>query len=258
MARNIANRHTPKFVRHYGFTLIELLVVIAIIAILAAILFPVFARAREKARQAACTSNLKQLALGVLMYSQDYDGMLMPFVGAQASDYSWGQYWYGWVQGSSVDFTRGLLYPYLKNKEIKRCPSFPKRARTVALGMGYGYNWYYVGGTPDPTFSNTDLCSWGWCRNAAHESEIANPSETLLFADSARKVWTNPAQLEESVAITPPSQTWGYYDMHFRHNGMACAAFVDGHVKVLKQVLRDTVHPTLGEPCKDDSLFDRE
>ncbi len=61
-----------------GFTLIELLVVIAIIAILAAILFPVFARAREKSRQTACLSNLKQLSLGVLMYAQDYDGRLIP------------------------------------------------------------------------------------------------------------------------------------------------------------------------------------
>ncbi|MFQ6098945.1 MAG: DUF1559 domain-containing protein, partial [Armatimonadota bacterium] len=59
--------------RTVGFTLIELLVVIAIIAILAAILFPVFSRAREKARQASCQSNLKQLALGFLMYAQDYD-----------------------------------------------------------------------------------------------------------------------------------------------------------------------------------------
>src|SRR5438132_3273033 len=62
--------------RHAGFTLIELLVVIAIIAILAAILFPVFAQARDKARQTACLSNLKQLSLGVLMYAQDYDEVL--------------------------------------------------------------------------------------------------------------------------------------------------------------------------------------
>ncbi len=63
---------------HRGFTLIELLVVIAIIAILAAILFPVFAQAREAARKASCTSNLKQIGLAWLLYAQDYDEMVMP------------------------------------------------------------------------------------------------------------------------------------------------------------------------------------
>ncbi len=93
-----------------AFTLIELLVVIAIIAILAAILFPVFARAREKARQASCLSNVKQMGLAALMYAQDYDEMVVPgeirIPGAQR--------WMG--EG-------GLLLPYVKNVQIFRCPS---------------------------------------------------------------------------------------------------------------------------------------
>jgi prepilin-type N-terminal cleavage/methylation domain-containing protein/prepilin-type processing-associated H-X9-DG protein len=88
-----------------AFTLIELLVVIAIIAILAAILFPVFAQAREKARQASCLSNSKQMALGIHMYLQDYDETL-----------PWAQ------QGTSVAWNQ-LIFPYVKNEQVYRCPS---------------------------------------------------------------------------------------------------------------------------------------
>ncbi len=89
-----------------GFTLIELLVVIAIIAILAAILFPVFARAREKARQSSCLSNVKQLSLCLLMYTQDYDERL--------PRYHWGPWNTSW---------RFQVVPYVKNEQIHKCPS---------------------------------------------------------------------------------------------------------------------------------------
>jgi prepilin-type N-terminal cleavage/methylation domain-containing protein len=96
----------------HGFTLIELLVVIAIIAILAAILFPVFARAREKARQITCISNLKQLGTAVLMYAQDYDEDLPNNFAGKKDTNLWSD-----LAGS------GLLDPYLKNKNIWFCPS---------------------------------------------------------------------------------------------------------------------------------------
>jgi len=109
-----------------GFTLIELLVVIAIIAILAAILFPVFAKAREKARQSSCQANQKQLVLGTLLYAQDYDEHLPPR-------------FYGFIP---VPFTPGpsiwedLIQPYVKDLRIINCPSDQK--------MIYGYNHDYM------------------------------------------------------------------------------------------------------------------
>ena len=99
-----------------GFTLIELLVVIAIIAILAAILFPVFARAREKARQASCTSNVKQLILGILMYTQDYDEMLPQSIN--------NAYLVpGYTNQNRCWWGSAITGPYVKNTQIYRCPS---------------------------------------------------------------------------------------------------------------------------------------
>src|SRR5438309_7840989 len=98
--------------RASGFTLIELLVVIAIIAILAAILFPVFAQAREKARQAACLSNCKQMALGVMQYTQDYDELL-PVIGDN------GQCRGRW---------QWQIFPYVKNGQVFTCPNLPRNA----------------------------------------------------------------------------------------------------------------------------------
>src|SRR5687767_4467240 len=105
MSRKQGARNVP--FRKSGFTLIELLVVIAIIAILAAILFPVFARARENARRASCQSNLKQIALGVFQYRQDYDERF-PIDGSGTGDSL------GWAY---------VIQPYLKSEQIFQCPS---------------------------------------------------------------------------------------------------------------------------------------
>ena len=111
--------------KHRGFTLIELLVVIAIIAILAAILFPVFARAREKARQASCQSNEKELGIAFHMYAQDYDERMAT---------------------STPGATRWhmQIYPYIKNEQLFACPSESDmvfNATTNPYGGGYAYNW---------------------------------------------------------------------------------------------------------------------
>ena len=126
--KNRSSEHTD---RRTGFTLIELLVVIAIIALLAAILFPVFARARENARRSSCQSNLKQLAIGLAMYTQDYDETFIygngskGYAGVAELTASRGQ---GWA---------GPLYPYVKNSQIFKCPDDTTKASMV---ISYGRN----------------------------------------------------------------------------------------------------------------------
>jgi prepilin-type N-terminal cleavage/methylation domain-containing protein/prepilin-type processing-associated H-X9-DG protein len=116
-----------------GFTLIELLVVIAIIAILAAILFPVFAQAREKARQTQCLSNLKQTGTGLMMYSQDYDEWNPPMRNVADSD--WRDNWQDFnnpnLAGQTPNFL-GSLSPYIKNNQVFGCPSAPNESVTAA------------------------------------------------------------------------------------------------------------------------------
>ena len=117
--------------RNSAFTLIELLVVIAIIAILAAILFPVFAQAREKARQASCLSNTKQIGLGVMMYVQDYDETY-PCAAFWDSSKPFASDFYLWTSQRCVQ-------PYIKNGDIYRCPSdsFAPIKTTDLTGAGF-------------------------------------------------------------------------------------------------------------------------
>ena len=140
-----------------GFTLIELLVVIAIIAILAAILFPVFAKARDKARQTSCISNQKQMALGWIQYSQDYDESTLPWSDNAASN----GYGFPWPE---------LMQPYLKNYSILRCPSIPDSLITYSYNANVGgANGYNVLGTV-----------FGPIRSVA---SIQAPSQTPIFAE---------------------------------------------------------------------------
>jgi len=126
-----------------GFTLIELLVVIAIIAILAAILFPVFAKAREKARQTACLSNMKQLALATLMYTSDYDERIMPcFYSTYIGPVTLGPDCVG-RKPQSTYTCPGLIQPYVRNAGIYICPSW-STTKTCRVGF------------PQPT------CQWSY------------------------------------------------------------------------------------------------
>ncbi|MDQ3814996.1 MAG: DUF1559 domain-containing protein, partial [Armatimonadota bacterium] len=109
--------------RSLGFTLIELLVVIAIIALLAAILFPVFSRAREQARKTSCANNLKQVTLAAAQYSQDYDELVIPYSSTGGS-------------GGVAFVWNRLLQPYLKSQQVLTCPSNP-----TTRNNGYAYNF---------------------------------------------------------------------------------------------------------------------
>ena len=128
-------RKGPALSRLKGFTLIELLVVIAIIAILAAILFPVFARAREKARQTSCLSNTKQIGLAMLSYAQDYDEKL---TGRRVPNLSGVTNYYWWQ----------VINPYVKNAQIFTCPS------NSSAAVGYAYNLCGLGASPGMSLGN--------------------------------------------------------------------------------------------------------
>ncbi len=193
-----------------GFTLIELLVVIAIIAILAAILFPVFARAREKARQASCQSNLKQIAIAAQMYSQDYDERFVPMsMGTPAG----------------TAYTASLLQPYIKNLQIFECPSYssagPKNCTCGSLELprylSYGFNCGSTAGGRMPNWYGP---------MGAKLSAIESPAETLFAGDSTC-VNIGPGSKYPAEGTACPS--WDP-----RHNEMVNLAYVDGHVKSVK------------------------
>ena len=184
-----------------GFTLIELLVVIAIIAILAAILFPVFARAREKARQTSCLSNVKQICLAVLMYAQDYDEMwpahhrpvpaTLTYPGGQTT--TSGLMWYA------------AVYPYINNIQIFNCPSSSYRwTGGYTGGLRYGYSRYLTGKSM---------------------ADVDQPAATLVVADSDYEPGTSA--LSYTLYATYNPRTF----FAPRHNEGGNMGHADGHAK---------------------------
>lgn len=160
-----------------GFTLIELLVVIAIIAILAAILFPVFARARENARKTSCLSNMKQIGLGVIQYTGDYDSNYPP------------AYYYKNNSSSAAGYVQwsGLVQPYVKSEQLFVCPSQPGGGHTPtfpALDTQVARTSYIANEVIMPRLkSSTVMASAGL--SVVNESLIDTTSQTIMVAEIA-------------------------------------------------------------------------
>ena len=199
--------------RRRGFTLIEVLVVIAIIAILAAILFPVFARAREKARQTSCLSNEKQIDLALLMYAQDYDETLP------------GTYIYEVPGDVNWLFSFGALaYPYVKNAQLFACPSGGGPTGWAGTDAMIPKNSYWA---PDQWF-----CALS---NAKYSlAVLQSPSDTIMFLDTNS---TNGGP-EFWLGAASTAQDYANYTLNGanspRHNDGRNYAFADGHAKWLK------------------------
>ncbi len=235
-----------------AFTLIELLVVIAIIAILAAILFPVFAKAREKARQSSCVSNLKQLSMAIIQYNQDFDEV-MPWLRAGG----WGTF------NPPTDCANGMengTDPYVKNHQVWVCPSDSISRSTAASaandcnGDGMGEPWLsYTGPWHGPAW--TDSEQWGIYGNQRASTNPANshsrslagipaPAETLMLYElwmdlQRRESYTYYRWYNYQISTYPTYPSVIAYGTDGRmamgaHLELGTYAFCDGHVKSMR------------------------
>jgi prepilin-type N-terminal cleavage/methylation domain-containing protein/prepilin-type processing-associated H-X9-DG protein len=228
-----------------GFTLIELLVVVAIIAIIAAILFPVFAQAREKARQASCQSNLHQIGLATMQYIQDYDEMTFPYEvgGGQTGEYFT---WWG-SQDPSSQFhldQHGLLQPYMKNTPIEACPTLPSSISTDIGLTGYGYAAdnlapYITSGCVTSSFGTCTDQFGNYEDGGASIAQFAAVSQTVLMADSGQLDFST-GQLKADPYLSQPTVQFNFPTFHALHQGMGNVLWLDGHVKVFRPVYDPT------------------
>jgi prepilin-type N-terminal cleavage/methylation domain-containing protein/prepilin-type processing-associated H-X9-DG protein len=217
-----------------GFTLIELLVVIAIISILAAILFPVFARARENARRASCLSNLKQIGLGMMMYVQDYDEHYPHMSGGPATPPPGG--W--WYNGSW--FWMNMIEPYVKSTQVFICPSSPHHVDYKfppgPFAYQYGANARILTPPPSP----------GVNKSVVSMAAIAAPASTYMLMDSSFYYFNSTSYnfintpgsqyyIPGACAFSAPATDPTYHDDCYtgRHFNGVNVVFADGHVKWL-------------------------
>lgn len=210
-----------------AFTLIELLVVIAIVAILAAILFPVFAQARERARMTACLSNCKQLGLGLAMYGQDYDETY-PNIRRTGYSFNW----------------KNAIMPYLKNKQIMSCPSNPTGKPT---GPGDGHNngegWQSEPDQTMPVSYGMNSCASPWPPNDNGDNP---PLRDASLIRAAETINIGEETLPDNCCGTAPDifpTLWNQCGRLYQHMGgypnghpatFASFIFWDHHAKTKK------------------------
>ena len=203
--------------RYAGFTLIELLVVIAIIAVLAAILFPVFSRAREQARKTACLSNHHQLSLAFMQYVQDYDESLPNVTDGGISAGRLG----GWVYFSqfpankfpnAYDVTKGSVYPYIKNAQVFVCPSDTQGRQA---GNSYAANSCIFNGSAAGFETGKAL------------AQFASPASFMLIGEEASYVALTDST-DDGYLLYPVNV------ISSRHSEGTTLSFVDGHSKWLR------------------------
>jgi len=224
-----------------AFTLIELLVVIAIIAILAAILFPVFAKAREKARQTSCLSNMKQLALGSLMYMQDYDERLMM----------------RWQSTDTNYRIPSMIFPYVKNAQIFECPSWSVARTHTGIGT-YQLSYTWPGGgpahpdpcnatTPCPTCGRT--CSMDYFPfdgySARKMATLQAPAQTVMIFELKE----GNGGTDHDAAVHTYYEARSQSPTYQVHNGGNNFAFMDGHSK-----WSSTMDAGYWTPSSDDDI----
>ncbi|MFH1855114.1 MAG: DUF1559 domain-containing protein [bacterium] len=196
-----------------GFTLIELLVVIAIIAILAAILFPVFAKAREKARQTSCLSNVKQLALGMIMYVQDYDETF-PTSGVWGVDPIWPH----------------QIQPYVKNWQLYKCPSASLWAAAPAVWGGQTF----PAGLPNYCFTQV---LWDGRPGGGAPTKLAvvtAPSQKYMCFDANSLIFGSAGGILSSMVCGQWSCGSNIASTHkwaVPHNEGVNIGYIDGHAK---------------------------
>jgi len=208
--------------RTKGFTLIELLVVIAIIAILAAILFPVFARARAKARQTSSLSNVKQLTLGMNMYAQDYDEAFPAWY--------WDQSWHSGnlTPNSAVTVWWNAIYPYVKNNQIFVCPD---NNYTFTTRQDGHWGWW--------DFSSEDKITASGINRAFIDLVIGyGANEPLTYAFPRMATWTRPAEtllIADCVTSLTGWEGWDQYDpnnaLGHNHYRIRRVAYPNGYTK---------------------------
>ena len=213
-------------VNRKAFTLIELLVVIAIIAILAAVLFPVFGRARENARRSSCQSNLKQIGIAVMQYRQDYDATMPMIRYYDTTDQS------GWWMNS--------LQPYMKSYQILKCPS---DTTNTEPGPTVAFSSYAVNGLGAQHGVAQGTSPWSrslWTGSVTNvwvtERYLPAPASTVLMADGDGNPWwiINNIATGTTVAIDTTKDPRVFGAFVERHLGTLNTLWADGHVKAVK------------------------